>query len=189
MSLRIYGVLVVLLVAILLLYTLWPKPVQALTQEQAKQFVLQDLSSLQAESRIVSGGPQPDGSGQFDVLVTQNPHSACPTVERRLYKLPPVSFRPSPFISECYKRNKLLYREEALINSAKELGIGEGYGCAFKASANFTQESAYCPRIDATALSTFTAGLPQDAWVAYWEANGGNRIIALGEDGTVLKQL
>ena len=186
---RQYAILVVLLLAIFLLYTLLPKFSQPLTEEQAREFVMQDLSSLQqAESRIVSGGRQADGSWQFDVLVTQNPHSTCPTVERRLYKLPPVSYRPEPFITGCYPRNKLLYREEAVINSAKSLGIGEGYGCAFKANSDWSAESGYCPRADVANLTAFAAGLKSQAWVAYWEAYGQTTMIALDENGQMLKK-
>ena len=173
------------MVAILLLYTLWPKPLQPLTEEQARQFVMQDLSSLQAESRIVSRGSQGDGSWQFDVLVTQNQHSACPTVERRLYKLPPVSFRPEQFISECYERNNLLYREEALINSAKKLGIGEGYGCAFSVNSNWVAEKSYCPRADFELVSACATGMPADSWVSYWEHDGTTSINRIYKDGSI----
>ncbi|MFH1056427.1 MAG: hypothetical protein V1717_01365 [Candidatus Micrarchaeota archaeon] len=183
---RKYLVLVALLAAVLLLYALLPRLSQPLTEDQARAAVMQDLSALNTESRIIQSGKSGE-TWEFDVLVTQNPHSSCPVVERRFYKLPPVSFRPETFITDCYERNKLLFREEVLINSAKQLGITDGFGCAFRADAVWAEEQAYCPSLDAGALSSFASGLPLESWVAYWETDGNVTLIALDESGAVLK--
>ena len=183
---RQYALLVGLIALILLLYTFFPKPVTTFTEDEARNAVFKDLASLDAESKIV-GFSQNGSVWEFEVLVTTNPHSPCPAVERRFYKLPPVSFRPEPFIMGCYERSKLLYKEEALITSAKKLGIGEGYGCAFKAGASLAEEKKYCTRMNETAVADFSADVPTGAWIAYWEYQGQPRLIALDESAFVLK--
>ena len=183
---RQYALLVVLFALILLLYTLFPKPVTFFNEQEARDAVFKDVASLDAETRILSS-TQNGSTWEFEVLVTTNAHTACPSIERRFYKLPPVSFRPEPFITGCYERSKLLYREEALITSAKKLGISEGYGCAFKAGASLTEEKKYCLNMNETAVSDFAVEIPPEAWIAYWDYHGQQRLIALDENAAVLK--
>jgi len=181
-----YFVLAALLLAILLLYSFIPRSQTPLSEEQAKAFLAQDLDSLNVDWRVL-GSSKSDGGWNFDVLVTQNAHSPCPTVERRLYTLPPVSFRPEAFITSCYEREKILFREEALINSAKTLGISDGYGCAFKADANWREEKSYCPSLDENAVASFASGLPAGTWIAVWNYGSTTSYVALDEDNNVLK--
>ncbi len=181
-----YFFLAVLLLVILLLYSFFPRFQQPLSEAQAKAFLAQDLGSLNSEWRILNTGKSGE-TWEFEVLVVQNAHSPCPSAEKRFYKLPPVSFRPEPFINSCYERSKLFFREEALINSAIKLGISDGYGCAFKADANWFEEKNYCPALDENAIASFASGLPSTAWVAVWNFGSETKYIALDEDNNVLK--
>lgn len=185
--LRTYVFLAVLLLAILLGYSFLPRLNQPLSEEQARAFLVQDLSTTGAEWQILDS-KQEGGSWQFTILVAQNAHSPCPQVEKRYYTLPPVSYRPEPFIDACYERSRILFREEALIDSAKKLGISDGYGCAFKSDANFFEEQFYCPKADPGTLATFTQGLPIGSWIAYWQVGGSEKLIALDQDNNVLKR-
>ncbi|MEM4254736.1 MAG: hypothetical protein QXR53_00205 [Candidatus Norongarragalinales archaeon] len=181
---KIYFFLAALLLAIFLLYSFFPRFQQPLTEAQAKAFLAQDLES--SDWRILNSGKSGE-TWEFEVLVVQNAHSPCPSAEKRFYKLPPVSFRPEPFINSCYERDKIFFREEALINSAKKLGLSDGYGCAFKAGANWFEEKAYCPALDESAIASFASDLPPDAWVAVWNLGGDTKYLAIDEDNNVLK--
>lgn len=181
-----YFVLAALLLVIFLLYSFFPRLETPLSEEQAQAFLEQDLGPLNADWRVLGSSKANEG-WNFDVLVTQNAHSPCPTVERRFYTLPPVSFRPEPFITSCYERGKILFREEALINSAKALGVSDGYGCAFKANANWAAEKVYCPTLNENTAASFASGLPAGTWVAVWNYGSTTSYIALDEDNNVLK--
>lgn len=185
--LRKFAVIAILLLAILMVYSFLPKATQPLTEQQAKAFLAEDLSPLNADWRILNS-KQSGSSWEFEVLVTQAPHSTCPLSEKRFYTLPPVSYRPEPFISSCDRRDgRLLFREEALINSAQMLGIQSGYGCAFKANADWFAEKAYCPEMDANALASFADGLPADAWVVLWLSGGNTRLVAIDEKSHLIR--
>src|SRR3989344_3073101 len=174
---RNYFALIALMFVILFLYSLSQQLYKPLTEEQARAFVLQDVSSLNAESRFIGASSFDGKQWGFEVLVTTNAHSSCPTAERRLYTLPPVSFRPATFIDACYPRAKLFYREEALINSANLLGIkDDGYGCAFPASANWFEETAYCPSLSPSEAAAFAVGLAADSWIVLWDKGGVSKL-------------
>ncbi len=182
--LRTYVFLAALLLAILLGYSFLPHLNQPLTKEQAEAFLAQDLSASGAEWQVLES-KQDGGSWQFTVLVAQNAHSTCPQVEKRYYTLPPVSYRPDPLISDCSvpRESKLLFREEALINSALYLKIKDGYGCAFKSDANFLEEQPYCPKENLNLLSACAQNLPAESWVAFWDLGGSQKVVALDQNG------
>jgi hypothetical protein len=184
---RNYFALIALLFVILLLYSLSQQLSKPLTLEQAKAFVLQDVSSLNAESRFIGESSYDGKQWSFEVLVTTNAHSPCPTAERRLYTLPPVSFRPATFIDSCYPRAKIFYREEALIDSANSLGIKDGYGCAFPANADWFGETSYCPSLSPSEAAAFAEGLPADSWIVLWTRDGSSKLYALDVNGNLIR--
>lgn len=183
---KTYFFLAVLLLAIFLIYAFIPRLQQPLSEDQARAFLAQDLGSSEAEWRVLETR-QNGETWEFDVLVVENAHSVCPTAEKRFYKLPPVSYRPEPFINACYERSKIFFREEALINSAKKLGVRDGYGCAFKANANWFEEKSYCPVLDEATMASFAQGLPANSWIALWKLGDSINLIALDEDNNILK--
>ena len=77
-----YFVLAALLLVIFLLYSFFPRLETPLSEEQAQAFLEQDLGPLNADWRVLGSSKANEG-WNFDVLVKQNSHSHCPTVERR----------------------------------------------------------------------------------------------------------
>ena len=186
---RKYLFLILLLLLVFLLYALTQELFsKSLDGDQARQFVLQDLKSLNsdAEARIIEEGFW-EGQWSFTVLVSTNAHSVCPIVEKRFYKLPPVSYRPETFINSCYERSKVLFREEALINSAKLLGLKDGYGCAFPVNADWFEENSYCPRLQISEAAAFAEGLPEESWIVFWDYSGQRKFLALDSDGKPIR--
>ncbi|MFH0922637.1 MAG: hypothetical protein V1811_01105 [Candidatus Micrarchaeota archaeon] len=176
-------VLVIVILGVLVYFALQPGPEYVpLSMQEAKNFIATDLQPL-----VEKGGDyrfidvyQKDGSWEAEVLVAENPHSQCPTLTRRVYAVTPFSFRPESIISNCnYRKGLLVYREEALINSAqtspaKEFISGaNAYGCAFKIR-DFEDSSAleYCKGLDINAFETFSKNLKPDSWVVMWTASG-----------------
>ncbi len=163
-----------------------------LSQEQAVAFVLDDVRPLESQgigARVVD--VRPDGARwAVDVLLTRNAHSACPSVEKRAYTLPPIGYRTEALLSACTAPVSISYREEALIASAKRLpALGAGaYGCAFLWDRfDAVDALAYCPPLDVDALRAFAEGLPGQTWLVQWNDGGATRWMALSAGGQLLK--
>jgi hypothetical protein len=183
--------LVIVILGVLVYFALQPSPEYIpLSLQEAKDFVSTDLQPLAEKGgdyRFVNIREK-DGSWEAEVLVAENPHSACPTLARRTYVLMPFSFRPESIISNCnYRKGLLVYREEALINSAqtspaKEFiaGASDAYGCAFKLS-DFNEESAleYCKGLDVNAFRDFSKNAEPDSWIVMWTALGKTNFYAI----------
>ncbi|PIO05897.1 hypothetical protein COT29_03645 [Candidatus Micrarchaeota archaeon CG08_land_8_20_14_0_20_59_11] len=192
---RKMAALVLILVAAMLVYMLVPIPSATLTKEQATRLIMDDLTPLRAAGAYVEllSVEQSDGGWDADARVAFNPHSKCPTVQRRDYTLVPFGFRPEETIRNCSVKTPVVYREEALIDSGKlpeVAALGDGArGCAFYlqeyAQANVEE---YCPWLDDAEFASFSAGLPRASWVCYWENNGAKAWVALDQYNRILKQ-
>jgi len=164
----------------------------ALSREQAVAFVLDDVKPLESQgvqARVVQVNSV-EGKWAVDVLLTRNPHSKCPAVEKRFYSLPPIGFRSESVLASCATPVSIDYREEALIASAAlQPSLGSGaYGCAFLTDRlDPADATAYCPPLDSAALSSFSDGLPASTWVVQWNDGGSTRWIALSARGQLLK--
>jgi len=195
---KILALIILILVVLVYFAVFQIQPEQKpLGQSEATEFVLADLKTLTekgADARVVETR-KTDGTWEVDVLITQNPHSPCPTLSKRYYKLMPFSFRPEPIISNCnYHKGLLVHREEALINSAQIPAIysflapaSDAYGCAFKISA-FDEKSAldYCKELDLNAFYSFSQNLKPDDWVVMWRALGKTALYALDSFGRLI---
>ena len=184
------GIVAFLIIAGVLSYGMLYQQSNAIVDEsQAVRFVLADVKDFQGDVRVLFSS-QSGSKWAVSILMTSNPHSACPTMEKRDYALLPVSFRPEKIISSCEKRVPIVYREEALIDSAKLLSFsGQAYGCAFK-NSEFNAQAAleYCPRLDFAAYNSFSQELPQDAWGVFWTDGLAQKFVALDSAAQVLKR-
>ena len=182
--------LIAILLVSLLAYSFWQPAITPLTKEDAERIILSDLSSeiaSGADVRIVETSGL-DGRWSADVIVSFNPHSPCPTIERRVYTLMPIKHRPEMIISDCRTRTPITLREEALINSAKfesvklVAGASDAYGCAFKVK-DFDATTAfdYCPKLDGR-IFEFVKGLPEEVWMIQWTSEKLNQTMFIALD-------
>ncbi|VVB67413.1 Uncharacterised protein [Candidatus Norongarragalina meridionalis] len=192
---RKMAALVLILVAAILIYQLIPTPSPTLNKEQAQRLILDDLAPLQAAGAYVEllGIQQTPGGWSADARIAFNPHSKCPTVQRRAYTLVPFGFRPEDSIKNCSVKTPIVYREEALIDSGKlaeVTALGDGArGCAFYLQ-EYDQKKAmeYCPWLDGSEFATFSAGLPPSTWVCFWEKDDAQAWVALDQYNGIVKQ-
>ncbi len=164
-----------------------------MSKSSATAFVLDDLRLLIAqgvEVRVLDA-KQTGGKWAVDVLLSRNAHSPCPTVDKRFYTIPPISYRTEPLLSACSPTVSISYREEALINSQKTIaGIpSDAYGCAFL-WGSFEQNAAreYCPLLQEEQITAFSENLPRQSWVVQWSYNNATKFVALSSTGQVLKK-
>jgi len=192
---RKMAALVLILVAAILVYMLVPIPSATLTKEQATQLIMDDLTPLQGAGAYVEllSVEQTPGGWSADARIAFNPHSKCPTVQRRDYTLVPFGFRPEETIKNCSVKAPVVYREEALIDSGKlaeVTALGDGArGCAFYLQEyDETKAKDYCPWLDGSEFEAFSAGLPASTWVCLWENGDAKARVALDQYNRVLKQ-
>ncbi|MFH0836191.1 MAG: hypothetical protein V1834_03445 [Candidatus Micrarchaeota archaeon] len=184
--------LIAILVVVLGLYSALPavNPTD-LTREQAFSTVIQDVYKdypTDVEVRVLSESGS-DKNWKFKLLITQSPHSACPTLEVRDYELLPLRFRPESLIKDCTANTPITYREEALIHSAQADSFAQGaFGCAFTLKDfDLTKAFEYCPALDKNEFGEFASGLDENSWVIQWTKEGTAKFIALDKNANVLK--
>lgn len=181
------AVLVILLV-VLIGYPLVFPSTNALTENQAKEYVLEDLrpvTSQGTEVRFVDARRN-DGQWSIDVLLTRDGHGPCPKVDKRFYTVFPIGFRAESVVATCNEKVDINYREEALIQSAKKISVASGaYGCAFFGKEYKSADArAYCAYLEEAGLDSFSQDVPSDAWLVQWS---GGLFVALSKSGQVLK--
>lgn len=186
------GVIVVLM----LVYSLLPKPEEKTTGADAYALLLNDLAQqgIASDEIQVFNFTASDGKWTADVIITRMPHSKCPTSEKRSYSdVLRFKYRPEQLVRDCVARSPLVLREEAVIASgALPAAAGADYACAFSTEElrdyDAEKTRVYCPLVDEAALLAFAQGVPANSWIVQWNKGGGAAtFVALDSFGRILK--
>ncbi|MBI5635613.1 hypothetical protein HY993_01470 [Candidatus Micrarchaeota archaeon] len=191
------ALIVVVILAIAIAYSFTSKAQSVATAADAKAIVLEDLKSdpLFSANGLYSvySIEYLNSSGQWEVKtkITLSPHSACPQVYLRDYKLLPIS--PSlnkQVVKDCTANTPLALPEEAIIAS-KDLiqvkALSSPQACGYSLPLNPVDAAEYCPFADYAQLRQFADSLQSNArFVTEWRSNQTILRIALDENANVL---
>ncbi|MEM0475338.1 MAG: hypothetical protein QW343_00920, partial [Candidatus Norongarragalinales archaeon] len=96
--------LAALVAALMLAYSLLPKPVEQMTGADARALLLEDLAQqgLERDEIQIFNFTQSNGKWVADVIVTRSPHSKCPTSEKRSYSdVLRFKYRREQIVRDC----------------------------------------------------------------------------------------
>ncbi len=181
----------------MLVYSVLPKPSQAVTGADAKTLLLNALKNegIDPSQEIqITNFTANDGDWTADVIVTSNPHSKCPIVKKRSYSniLRSFKFRLEQLIKDCDIRSPVVLREEAIIDAgALPETAGADYFCAFSIDElrnyDSTKSSEYCEKIEETELRNFSRNLPNGTWVVQFNRGESHFFMELDSYGKSIK--